>query len=332
MNQAVSTAQPSFIAPRLLANPHVQTIVSSVGRRWLLPRREAGFIAQERKDIIDIDGIKLAVYLNTRPDRPLVMIIPGWLGCHGSSYVLSGAAALWRAGFSVARINLRDHGFTADLNEGLFNSALLDEVIGLVDDLTTYYGQGTSGLIGHSLGGNFALRLAKARPNLKVLAVCPAIDPSATIYRIDQSPIYQRYFINKWRSIWREKQAAFPHRYNFSEPLSLSSVSATTDYFVHHHTEFQSTQHYFDAYDLRGDTLKDVKATVITADDDPIIPREQYQGLPDSLRLIHTPQGGHGAYIENWALESWIDRFAVDHFASLRALSATKSRRSHGRN
>ena len=299
-----------------MANPHVQTILSSVARKILPPKDQSLFNATTVREVITVDGVQLAVDLNLQPDRPLIMIIPGWLGSANSSYVLSSATELAKAGYSTARINLRDHGETAHLNEGMFNSALINEVIALVRALTTQYGSAGTGLLGYSLGGNFALRVARALPGLSTLAICPAIAPAATMYRIDRSAVYQRYFIQKWRRVWREKQTAFPGTYDFGGALQLNTVGALTDYFVRYHSEFGSTDEYFQAYDLSMHALRDVQAHILAASDDPIIPAAQYNDLPDSLTLHMTPAGGHGGYLDSWRLSSWADKYAIHHFNS----------------
>jgi predicted alpha/beta-fold hydrolase len=306
---------PEQFSPAMgMANPHVQTILSSVARKVLPPKDQSAFNATAVREVISVDGARLAVDFNIQPGRPLIIIIPGWLGSANSSYVLSSATELAKAGYSTARINLRDHGDTAHLNEGMFNSALIDEVVALVNNLTAQYGAAGSGLLGYSLGGNFALRVARALPGLSTLAICPAIAPGATMYRIDRSAVYQRYFVQKWRKVWREKQMAFPGTYDFGGALKLNTVGALTDYFVRYHSDFPSTAEYFQAYDLSMHALHGVEAHILAANDDPIIPVSQYDDLPDSLTLHMTPRGGHGGYLDSWRLSSWADKYAIQHF------------------
>ena len=307
-------APEQFIPAMGMANPHVQTILSSVARKVLPPKDQSAFNATAIREVISVDGVQLAVDFNIQPDRPLIMIIPGWLGSANSSYVLSSATELAKAGYATARINLRDHGDTAHLNEGMFNSALIDEVVALVSRLITQYGAAGAGVLGYSLGGNFALRVARALPGLSTLAICPAIAPGATMYRIDRSAVYQRYFVQKWRRVWREKQLAFPNTYDFGGALKLNTVGALTDYFVRYHSDFSSTAEYFQAYDLSMQALRGVEAHILAANDDPIIPVSQYDDLPDSLTFHSTPRGGHGGYLDSWRLSSWADKYAIHHF------------------
>ena len=313
----------TFSPPPGLTNPHVQTILSSVGRKVMVPQSVKAFLDAATEHVIEVAGVRLVVHRNTQannPDAPLIMIVPGWLGNSRSSYVVSAALQLWRQGFNVARINLRDHGDTAHLNSGLFHSALIEEVIELARYLMTD-GQPERndlrhcGLIGYSLGGNFALRLARAIPELTTLAICPAIDPYATMRQIESSIIYRNYFIIKWRKLFREKQRHFPTLYDFGPAMKLSSVASLTDYFIKYHSEFDDTASYCAAYDLSDSALTGVSAHIVAAADDPIIPAHFYERLPETITVDLIDRGGHGAFLENWQLDSWVDRYSCRFFS-----------------
>lgn len=313
----------AFSPPPGLTNPHVQTILSSVGRKVMVPQSVKAFLDAATEHVIEVAGVRLVVHRNTQannPDAPLIMIVPGWLGNSRSSYVVSAALQLWRQGFNVARINLRDHGDTAHLNSGLFHSALIEEVIELARYLMTEGQRERNdlrhcGLIGYSLGGNFALRLARAIPELTTLAICPAIDPYATMRQIESSIIYRNYFIIKWRKLFREKQRHFPTLYDFGPAMKLSSVASLTDYFIKYHSEFDDTASYCAAYDLSDSALTGVSAHIVAAADDPIIPAHFYERLPGTITVDLIDRGGHGAFLENWQLDSWVDRYSCRFFS-----------------
>ncbi len=303
-----------FAPPWWLANGHVQTIFGSIARRSL-PACEQGYLRESRvEDVTTSDGTVLRARLNLQPQAaPLVVLIHGWLGCDESSYVVSAGSALYRAGFSTARMNLRDHGGTAHLNQGLYHSARTGEVVDLITTLAAQHGQRGTAVAGYSLGGNFALRVARAT-GLPSVAVCPAIDPGVTMQSIDHGPgsmIYRRYFLRKWLASLRAKAEAFPQHYDFQAAWPLKSVQALTDYFVREHSEFEDTQSYFDAYDLTGDALEGVHATVLIAADDPIIPAAGFRALPSGIDVIETHTGGHNAFLKNGHFESWADDFVV---------------------
>ena len=309
--------QRSFQPALGLSNPNLQTIVSSVGRKIIKPAWLQDFTRRSQRRDIRVQGQHLTAQYDYahNEDAVLVMIIHGWLGSADSSYVLSTAHTLQTAGFHVARLTLRDHGGTADLNEGLFHSAMTEEVVAAAEFIMNDFDCNTAGLVGFSMGGNFALRLAAQLPQLHALAICPAISPQHTVEQIGSSIIYERYFLGKWRGLWQQKQTAFPHLYDFSSMNRLGSIQTLTEFFIKEHTDFENLQAYYAAYDLRGDTLQGVNATVLAAFDDPIIPAEHYRSLPTSIDVNLTQRGGHTAYIKNWRLESWVDDYCRAFFS-----------------
>jgi predicted alpha/beta-fold hydrolase len=305
-----------FEPPRLLRNPHVQTLLASVGRRSDVARRAAALLASSRPELVTCsDGVLLQAWLNDPPaqgaEAPTIVLIHGWLGSADSSYVLSAATELLAAGFRVARLNLRDHGGTEELNEELFHSARTREVVDAVRQLTAAHG---GGVLGFSLGGNFALRVARELA-LPTLAVCPAIDPANTMRAIDEGWVaYRWYFLRKWRRALAAKQRAFPDRYDFTPAFGLRSVAALTDLFVREYTEYGATGEYLARYTLTGPALDGTRATIVTAEDDPIIPWRDFGRLPATLEIVAAPWGGHCGFVEGARDPSWLDRFAVRFF------------------
>lgn len=307
-----------FEPPALLRSPHLQTLIGSRGRgRWVAQRAAPMLAVAERRTVTTSDGTELEAWISRRSgEAPSVILIHGWLGHADSSYVLSAAAALWEAGLTVIRLNLRDHGDTAHLNREMFHSARIQEVVDAVTAIEAGYATGPCGLAGFSLGGNFALRVARAHP-IETVAVCPAMDPTATMDQIDNGWFgYRLFFVRKWHRALRAKQRAFPDHYEFDRALQLRTVSALTELFVAEHTGYASTADYFDAYALTGPALEGTRATVIYACDDPVIPAAGFDNLPDSLTLLPVTRGGHCAFVEHPMRPAWIDRTLAAHFRS----------------
>lgn len=300
----------------LLRSAHVQTLLGSRGRgRWVNARAQSMRTAATRRILTCTDGVQLESWVSRQAgDAPTVILIHGWLGHAESSYLLSAAAELWCTGFSVIRLNLRDHGATAHLNEEMFHSARIGEVIDAVRQLERNHATGPCGLAGFSLGGNFALRVARAH-DIETVAICPAVNPATTMARIDTGWIgYKLFFVRKWHRLLRAKQRAYPMRYQFQQALQLRSVATLTDLFVAAYTEFDSTQDYFNAYTLTGETLAETRATIIYARDDPVIPAEDFARLPQSLTLKALEFGGHCAFVDNLSRAAWTDRYLSQHF------------------
>ena len=317
-------AAPPFEPPRLLAHRHLQSIVSQAP--WRRRRVLAGarrLLATAVAEIVDCgDGVRLQGFLSTPEQaRGTVVLLHGWEGSADSNYILSAGSALLAAGHAVFRLNLRDHGDTKALNEGLFHSCRIDEVFNAVARVRDRHAAGRFAIVGHSLGGNFALRIAAraARAGLavdRVFAVCPVLKPKSTMQALDHGVwFYRHYFLARWRRSLVEKAAAFPELYRFGDLRRFATLSATTEYFVENYTEFDSLDQYLEGYAVTGPALASVAVPtrILLAADDPVIPVDDLDAIakPQALEITLQPRGGHCGFIDSLTGQSWIDREIV---------------------
>lgn len=250
--------------------------------------------------------------------RGLMILLSGWEGSQNSTYVISHARYLFDRGISVFRLNYRDHGPTHHLNEGLFNSTRFREVFEAVSQVADGEAVPVS-LIGFSLGGNFALRVArelkqKSIPNLaNIIAVSPVIDPVAAAPVVDINPLIRRYFLKKWTASLIKKQAAFPELYDFGDMSRFKTVNDMSEYFLPKYTEYQTTQAYFSAYAIAENDVEDCSAalSIIMAKDDPVLPAEDV--LPLKLgpngKLFYLDHGGHNGFFTSLSGPTWYDSY-----------------------
>lgn len=318
---------PDFRPPRWLRNPHLQSVLASSWLRRTFGGASAQAVDRDAREVVlDCgDGVRLQGFhtlqrVQSQP-RGLVVLLHGWEGSVASSYLLRNGARLLAEGFDVFRLNFRDHGDTHHLNEELFHSCRIDEVVGAVRAVGAR--QDTRPLIvaGYSLGGNFALRVAlRAREAgielAHAVAVCPVISPARGLQAIESAPwFYQAYFMRKWVGSLRRKQALFPHRYDFSDWPDARRLRGLTRWLVERYTDFGTLERYLDGYSIAEDRLArlDVPASILTAADDPIIPVEDFRRLrlPDTVRLDIAPYGGHCGFLRGPTLPS----FAEDYVA-----------------
>lgn len=316
-----------YAPPRWLRSPHVQSLLgSSPMRRRLGARalRDSG--ARSAEHLIDAgEGIRLhgvhSVPANAEPSA-LALLLHGWEGSAESSYMRLTAARLVDAGAAVFRLNFRDHGDSHHLNEGLFHSNRLDEVIDAALDVQRRFGEGLPLLLaGYSLGGNFALRVALHGPARglrlqRVAAVCPLLDPAGTMDAMEQGlPLYLRYFERKWTSSLRRKFALFPPA-RFDDATLKLGMRELTAWLVERHTGFDSLDAYFDGYSIAGERMAglSVPAEILMAEDDPVIPIADFHRwrLPPTARLELARHGGHCGFLLDARLhghaERWIAR------------------------
>jgi len=215
----------------------------------------------------------------------------------------------------TVRINFRDHGGTQALNQGLFHSCRIDEIVSAVEVVRGMYPELPMYLAGFSLGGNFALRVAArgARVNLqRVLAVCPVLSPASTMEALENGFwAYRYYFLNRWRRSLAAKSAAFPEIYQFGDLRRLKTLTATTRFFVENYTSFRTLEDYLSGYSIVDGKLDDVRTDsvmVLTADD-PVIPIADASrlGANPALHVQVLPYGGHCGLLRDYLLRSWLN-------------------------
>ncbi len=313
-----------FAPPRWLANPHLQSVLASSGLRRIAQRRvRAALERASEEHLLDCgDGVRLQGFLARQRVREralgLVVLLHGWEGSVRSSYIVGTATRLLDDGFDVFRLNFRDHGDTHHLNDGLFHSNRIDEVVAAVRTVRTRFADAAVALAGFSLGGNFALRVALRTSDAVAyaLAVCPVVSPAAGLFGLEEGPwFYQRYFLHKWRASLRRKQALFPDKDWFSRDELGADLRGLTRALVLRHTGFGSLDAYLDGYSIAGDRLGAlaVPATILTAADDPVIPIADFHALelPPQVELDVAAHGGHCGFILDASLRSFTSDYIV---------------------
>ena len=323
----------SFRPPAWLANRHLQSILPSLPiRRRSVERRAQAVIRASRPLVLDCgDGVRL-MGLHAEADAGsagspprLAVLLHGWEGSADSLYLLSLAQLLYERGVSVIRLNLRDHGGTHALNRDLFHSCRLPEVVGAVASLESLYPGHRLLLAGYSLGGNFCLRIGARAPAAgiriaRIVAVCPVLDPAATLEALERGPaVYRNYFLYKWRRSLRLKQAAWPGHYDFGDLVRDPSLTGMTEKMVLRYTDYPDLATYLDGYAITGRVLESLEAPahLLTAEDDPMILTRDLERVarPASLEVTITPSGGHCGYMEALGGPSWVDRRIADELA-----------------
>ncbi len=315
-----------FAAEGWLANPHVQSLMTSgPWRKSAVKRRARAYLKRSRPEVIRAaDGTRLLGYRNqTEADSQLrkdalVILLHGWEGSVDSNYMLDTGVGLDEAGFDTFRLNFRDHGASHHLNDGLFHSCLLMEVLDAVAQLRQAYGDRPVFLAGFSLGGNFTLRIARNAPDYgfdltRSIAISPVIRPLHVLDALEEGwPVYHYYFVLKWRRSLKIKQALYPQLYSLAEWFRIKDLREQTRWLIENLTPFPDLSTYLDGYSVAGDYLAGLRlpTLVITAEDDPIIPISDFRALPDvpAMDVEILERGGHCGFIDNWRMESWIEK------------------------
>lgn len=332
----MSLTAADYRPPWWLRNAHLQSMLASSPMRRNLGAREiAASGAITTAHIVDggtgvrLHGLHSAV--PGRESRGLALLLHGWEGSTESSYMRLTAATLLQRGFEVFRLNFRDHGDSHHLNEALFHSNRIDEVVQAALDIARRFlpvdgGQRPLVAAGYSLGGNFALRLALRAPAAglklaRVAAVCPVLDPAVTMAQMERGRrMYLRYFERKWRSSLLRKRALFPRQHDFDDRTLRLGMRELTEWLVQRHTDFDTLDAYFEGYSIAGDRLSalQVPVDILMAQDDPVIPVQAFHALalPASARLEIARWGGHCGFLRNARLQGFAEDWVAERLTA----------------
>ncbi|NNF66286.1 MAG: alpha/beta fold hydrolase [Gammaproteobacteria bacterium] len=320
-------------------NGDIQSIVSSLPlRRSFVERRARKLTSMSRVEILHCaNNVRLKCLRTAQPGQtaPVAVLIHGWLGSADSLYMLSAASELYNAGFEVWRLQLRDHGDTHDLNQGIFHSCLIDEVVDAIGQIQKLIGGRKLCLGGFSLGGNFSLRVAARATEAQldiaqVIAICPVLHPPATLDALEDGPrIYNYYFMRKWRRALRLKHQSWPDHYNIDEIENQQSMRGLTEHLVTEYSHFDDLMTYLNGYSITGDALSSVAVPtlLLVSRDDPIIPIAHIEKLakPDSLTVHVSRYGGHCGFLTNPFAAGWADKLMVRTFLDAHGLKLNQT-------
>ncbi|MGD8357631.1 MAG: hypothetical protein PVG42_06210, partial [Lysobacterales bacterium] len=98
----------------------------------------------------------------------------------------------------------------------------------------------------------------------------------------------------------------------------IRGLRERTHYLATRHAGFASAEQYFEGYSIAGERLAPltVPSTVLTAEDDPVVPVSDFRALPHNaaLELIIARYGGHCGFLKNWKLESMAEDLIASRF------------------
>jgi predicted alpha/beta-fold hydrolase len=206
-------------------------------------------------------------------------------------------------------MNMRNCGDTEHLTPTLYHSGLSGDVRAVVEHFTRHKHLNRVALVGYSMGGNLALKLAgewgNEAPLMGVATVCPAIDLAAGSDALHEprNRLYEARFLRGLMRRFRRKAALYPAVYG--DPASVGSIHSLRDFdqkIVARFCDFRDADdYYYRAASARVVDRVAVPSLVLVAADDPFIrlfpdTREKLVANP-SIEFVETPHGGHCAYL-----------------------------------
>jgi predicted alpha/beta-fold hydrolase len=265
----------------------------------------------QTKYVLLPDGDFLAMEVTTpkkwkKTDKTAVMI-HGLCGSHRSSYLLRLTRKLKKKGVRVVRLNLRGCGTGKGKARHLYHAGQSSDVLEALKVLKQEAPDSPIILVGFSLGGNLALKLAGEMGKdasmivKKIFAINPPVDLQETVKRIAQSWFYEKYFVTllSWDVKHREKifpelpKTDWPHISNFME---------FDEFYLAPRFGYSNVQEYYEQCSAKKYIPQiSVPCHILFSKDDPIIATHVIESisLPDNVSIFLTEKGGHMGYLGN---------------------------------
>lgn len=232
-------------------------------------------------------------------------MIHGLEGCTESHYMRGLARKCWNAGWNCIRINQRNCGGSEHLTPTLYHNGLSQDYGRIIQEITDEDGCTAVWLIGYSMGGNLALKLAGEHgttlPSLRgVAAVCPNIQPAACV-RALQHPsnwIYHRYFLKSLAEKLRKKARLFPGRWDLSHLSHIKTMWEFDEIYTAPDGGYRDAEDYYEQSAARNALSSiTIPTLVITAQDDPFIPYHMFADPAlDANPFIQLEAPAHGGH------------------------------------
>jgi predicted alpha/beta-fold hydrolase len=317
----------------LLRGGHLQTLAGIY-----LPRRDAPYRAtlhyvQADEVAPEEGGDQIALHEDRppawKPNQPIVLLVHGLAGCYNSTYMCRMADRLAARGYCVFRMDMRGCGAGGDVARMPTHCGRADDVATVVRFISQRYREAPLYAVGFSLGGTLILNMLAEAGEVRVgnlarsLAICPPIDLFAVERRFN-SPIgrpYDRFFV---KLLWRQivaRWSRFPDLAPAAIPARPRRLRHIDEMVIAPSGGFSSADEYYQATQP-GPKLAAISqpATIIAAQDDPIVPTAPLFDYPhgDGIDVVVAPSGGHLGFIArrngdpdgrwlDWRIIDWVE-------------------------
>jgi predicted alpha/beta-fold hydrolase len=288
-----------------LGNPHVQTVLALFlsGRSLDEPARESHVLLPDGDQVLLYDNVPAG----WQPGGSIALLIHGLGGWHRSGHVVRQAAVLLDEGVRVVRMELRAAGKGIAFARRTYHAGCSDDLRRAVAEVHRWSPSSPIFVIGQSLGGNVALKLAGEAaddpvPGLAgVVAVGPPIDVArcAALLAEPRNLVYEQFFLRAVMGHLARHRRIFPDlampRFPRRMTLRLFDELYTAPF-----------GGFNDADELYRKTSSlplipriGVPTLVLTARDDPFIAVEPFESLraPANVQVRVVGRGGHLGFV-----------------------------------
>lgn len=311
-----------------LVGPHVHTLGAATPL-FAPPRSHVGLAPEELRLPLAHPGDAHRLHARawwyaeggTVVRRPLAVLVHGIGGSSSSSYVVRAAVALHRAGYHVARLDLRGAGESVPDVPTLYHAGLSDDLRVVTEHLTRDPRVDGVAIVGFSGGGSIALKLAAEASTAPVHGLRAVVSVSAPLDYTAIGPWmdtlrrapYRFHVLRGLSNAARAFAAAHPGRahYRASDVRRMSSFRHYDGTIIVPMHGFADVDAYYAAASP-GPLLGRITTPtlLVHADDDPMVPgwsvRPWLSRASGAVDVALSPRGGHLGWVGGFDEQSWI--------------------------
>jgi len=264
-----------------------------------------------------------------------ILIVHGLEGSSESGYARSLSHRALELGYATHRLNMRGCAGTEHLSTSSYHGGQTWDVLTILrerraaTDAPLY-------LVGFSLGGNVALKLAgelqsEAKHLLAgVCAISTPIDLAACVRAIEEprNRLYQDRFLVRLKERIRRRHRYSPEIYTLEHLPKIHTITDFDEYYTSKLFGFGTAANYFRTQSA-NQFLEFIRipSLLIQAKDDPMIPFSAYE-IPvfksnPNLTLLAVSHGGHLGFLSRQRPRFWVDEVIMSW------IERNESRRTH---
>ncbi len=325
-----SAARPPFVPRPWLGNGHAMTIYTWARRREFpdLPAPEERLF----QTAADTRVLARCFWQPARAAAPTMLVLHGLEGSSETHYMRGLAAKAWRRGWNAVLLNQRNCGGTEHLTPTLYHSGLTADPRAVIRILTADEGITAVGVIGYSLGGNLAVKLAAeiepadGVPVVGAVGISPTIDLARCVSAIERraNVAYHFNFVRHLKARMRRKARLWPGLYDLRPLRSIWTIRQFDEaYTAPAHGFRDAADYYHRVSALRVVDRVRVPTLVVAAEDDPFVPASQFHEpavrANPRIGICLQRSGGHCGFACAPSDDDgyWAERTAVEFLASL---------------
>jgi predicted alpha/beta-fold hydrolase len=242
-----------------------------------------------------------------QPGERIAVVVHGLIGSHASPGVVRVAARLLRRGLRVVRMDLRGAGKGVALARQFYHAGRSEDVRAALDEVHRWSPASPIVLVGISLGGNLALKLAGEaadRPAAyleRVAAVSPPIDlvRCSRLLLLPRNRPYHNLFLHGLMAAAYQRQRYFPDRTPLRFPRRMTTRLFDDLYTAPRSGFADALDYYRRASSMPYVARIAVPTLILTARDDPFIAVEPFEELapPPNVVVRVAARGGHVGFV-----------------------------------